>query len=196
MIEINLNPNKKGNDLSQSLGIDFSLLNVKMLLLAIVLVYLPDFTVLEMWEEEYNTLNSQITTLRSEERKLKSKEAELTSFEEMVKALKAQETKLAAKLEVVKNILLAQHNPFQVIKYISGNIPESVWVKEIDINDTQLKIIGESLDWKSIGAFIENLKASIFLDKNIYYNQVKATGTKADRTTEEFVILARIVRFE
>jgi Tfp pilus assembly protein PilN len=196
MIEINLQSGRKdGGPLA---GLDLSKINLKMLGLALVIYFVPEGFLVEMWDSEIDKVQSSNQELRSEFKKLNSKVRSMKTYEEQVQALKEQEKKLSRKLQVVKEIINKRQNPFQVYFYLANNIPKDVWINEMIMDDRKLTLKGFSSSWKSIGKFLENLKNSIFFDKNIQYEQPQSDGTEsaADKRAEAFTIVANIARFE
>ena len=119
----------------------------------------------------------------------------MKAIEEQVAALKAQETKLAKKLVVVKQIINKRQNPFQVFYYLAQNIPPDVWLTRLELDDKRLVLTGHSKTWKSIGKFLENIKSSIFFSKDLQYQQPPGADKGKERI-ESFMIVANIARFE
>ena len=76
MIKINLTTAKKQLDISNIGGFDFTKLKIKALVLVIFLIYIPDFVLVPMWEEERNTTNEEVTQKQKQLSKLKRKVAE------------------------------------------------------------------------------------------------------------------------
>jgi len=72
MIKINLSNTKKQVDISNIGGFDFTKMKIKAVLLVVVLVYLPDFTIVPMWEKETEDTNQIIQTKQIELSRLKN----------------------------------------------------------------------------------------------------------------------------
>jgi len=197
MIEINLSPTKKAGSITNVGGIDLSLINVKMMFIAMLIMFIPEMVLTDMWESEKSQLNIKFMTLQQEYKKIGKKVRELGAIEKQVEALKEQEQKLAKKLDTVKQIINKRQNPFKVLHYIASNIPPEVWVVNITLNDKALEITGYSRNWKSIGSFLENLKNSIFFERGIEYS--KATELNKEKGMdryEPFSIKARVQSFK
>lgn len=195
MIEINLLTGKKEGGLA-AIGFDPSKINVKMLVVAFLVLWVPEPFLVEMWDSEIAKVAEKNSALKKEYFKYKKRVKSMQSIEEQVKALKEQERKLARKLEVVKEIINKRQNPFKVFFYLSNNIPKDVWLTEMELSDKTLTMTGYSRSWKSIGKFLENLKNSIFFDKNIQYEQPASEGNTDNQRIEAFTIVAKIARFE
>lgn len=199
MIEINLSVENKEQSLTKVGGIDFSKINVKGMLFAILFLYVPEIFLTSHFESQTEDINAQLTTLRAEDKQLKNKVRGLENIEKQINALKEQEKRLAEKLNVVKEIINNKQNPFSILKYIADNTPKDIWVTELKLTESlDITLKGQSKSWKSIGVFIDNLKNSIFFAKEMSYTQ---PGNNASEETsgpryENFEIKAKVVRFD
>src|SRR5690606_17212227 len=122
--------------------------------------------------------NSQTSSFESDLRSLNQKMNELKKIEQQIDALKDLEKKLSEKLEVVKQIISKRQNPFGLLHYLTQNTPSDVWITDVKLENGNIELRGFSESWKSIGTFLENLKSSIFFDKNIQYEQPKERDPK------------------
>lgn len=195
MIEINLVPSKKGIDLSNIGGFDFTKVNLKLLLLGFILLYIPDFVLVDLWQSEVGEINAKLSELNSEHQKISSKLKDMKALEAQAKAFEEQEKRLTSKLEVVKEIINKRQNPFRLLKYVAENIPTDVWLDGLILEKDVLEVSGKSKTWQSIGGFITNLKGGIFFAKDISYDQPPKNVNEKNRF-ESFVIKAKIVRYE
>lgn len=199
MIEINLSQQRKEKSLTKVAGIDFSQINVKGFLIAIVILYIPEMFLVSHFESKNEELNITLQGLRTEERRLQSQVQGLENIEKQINALKDQEEKLAEKLNVVQEIINKKQNPFDILKYIADNTPDDVWINELTISPSlEIVIKGQSRSWRSIGIFLDNLKNSIFFAKDIAYTQPGNTNntTEDGARFETYEIKTKIVRFE
>lgn len=197
MIEINLSPQAKGANLSDVGGFNFSLLNVKMVVIAFIFLYIPEGFLLSHYEGESQKIDAKITELNKEFRGINRKVKAMNQVQEKVDKLIRLEKKLNEKINVVKEIVNKRENPFKVLKYIAENIPKDVWITELSIKDRLLTIRGYSQSWKSIGDFLENLKNSIFFERNISYDKPESMENKYKKMrVETFEIKTKITSFE
>lgn len=196
MIEINLIVGKKPFKMPTIMGVDMALINVKMIVLAIVLSFIPGAFLESDWEPEINTANEQVGELQAKIKKLEKKNDENKSIQEQVDALARQEKKLAERLGVVKEIIKLKKNPMGIMLYLAKNIPDDVWIVSLNIENNTIKIRGQSLTYKSIGVFIENLKNSVFFNKDIVMSGSRTLEREGQARIEEFDITGTIARFE
>lgn len=194
MIEIDLSPEKKGLDLSNIGGLDLTKINLKGLFIALLFMYVPDSFIRSYYQEQKDKINTVAVSLRKDLRKLSTRIKQLNNIEKQVDELNAQEKRLSARLGVVKQIISKRQNPINVLMYIAKNTPNKLWITSMDLIDKSLTIEGESQSYKDIGKFIDNLKSSIFFDRNISYEQNKTKV--AQSRFDSFIIKAKIVRFE
>ncbi len=203
MIEINLSTVKKPLDLSNVGGMDLSRVNVKLVLVAIMLAYVPDFFLVPSWEAAVAEEEEKVVALRAEQKKLDNEVDALSVFDKQIEALKRQEEKLREKLTVVQGILTKKQNPWGILVYVARNIPAEVWITQLTIQGGKLTLKGASQDYTPQGIFLENLKKSVFFDKNILYSKATATATptagpedKDVKSLAPFEITATITRYE
>lgn len=197
MIQINLSTLKKPLDITNVGGFDLSKVNVKMVLIAIFVLYIPDFFLLSSFEEERMAADQKLTELTTNKSKLQKRVNALKEFDKQVQQLKRRETDLMAKLDVVKSIITQKKNPWNIMVYIAKNIPPEIWLTEITYSDDKLTFKGLSTDYTNQGLFLENLKRSIFFDKNITYSKTDATTLPPEmKNLAPFEISAKITRFE
>jgi Tfp pilus assembly protein PilN len=196
MIKVNLSTAKKNVDISNIGGFDLTKLKIKPLLLIIVLIYVPDFVLVPMWEQERETANQEVSQKQTRLTSLKRKVAQSADLEKQIRELKAQEENLGKKLTAVKQAISEKRNPATILLYIARNIPAELWIRELSINQEQMTIKGEALDYTSIGNFVNSLRSSVFIrDANI--SSTASTVRESDkRRIETFEVKFSIARFD
>jgi Tfp pilus assembly protein PilN len=195
MISVNLSTLKKPLDLANVGGLDLSKINVKLVLASILFLYIPDFFLVSNFEEERTNAQNELDQLITEKTKLNRRVNSLKEFNKQIQDLVGKEKALSQKLEVVKNIITQKKNPWNVLVYVAKNIPPEIWLTEIEFKDDLVSFKGLSLDYANQGVFLDNLKKSVFFDKNITYTKSAAPGADS-KALAPFEIKARIVRFE
>lgn len=198
MIKTNLVIQGEGFDPTNVGGMDLSKINVKLVLIAIVIFYLPDFTLLPSLESSKEEANQKVVQLNNKRNQLRRKVKEVKEFEKQITELENQEKKLKKRLEVIKNVSNSKVNPWKVILYISKNIPENVWLTGLSYNQKEMELVGYALSYKDIGDFIENLKKSVFFDKEIQYAKEGKDSAKNDELKKfaPFVLKVSVLKFE
>ena len=198
MIEINLSTVKKPLDLANVGGLDLSKLNIKLVVLAILFLYIPDFFLVGNLEELRVAADGELQAMILKKNKLTKRVNSLKEFDKQVQQLKRRELQLTEKLEVVKSILTTKRNPWNILVYIAKNIPPEIWLTQIEFKEDELTFRGLSLDYANQGVFLDNLKKSIFFDKKITYSKIPLTtsATDAEKSMAPFEVKARITRFE
>jgi Tfp pilus assembly protein PilN len=186
MIKINLSNAQKQMDMSNVGGFDFTKIKIKAVGLAIVILYAPDFFLLPMWEQERVDKQQEVTIVNSELTSLKRKITQASELEKQIQDLKEQERILTEKLTVVKQILSEKRNPSNLLIYLAKNIPKDVWITDLTFANDELKLSGESLDYSSIGKFLDSVKSSVFIKE--------ASVTKSESVVREDKM--RVERFE
>ena len=187
MIKINLSTAQKQLNMTNVGGFDFTKIKIKAVALAIIILYAPDFFLIPMWEQERIDKQSLVDSTTTELSSLKRKIGQAAELEKQIQDLKEQERILTEKLAVVKQILSEKRNPSSLLIYLAKNIPREVWVNEMVFANDELKIMGESLDYASIGKFLESVKSSVFIRE--------ASVTKSESIVRESDRM-RVERFE
>lgn len=196
MIKINLSADKKQVNISNIGGFDFTKIKIAPTIAFIALVYLPDFVLTPIWEGEMETVNQEVNTEQANLTRLKRKIGQSAEFEKQIKELKAQEENLGKKLLAVKEAISEKKNPSNLLLYLAKNIPNDLWIKELDISVDSMTIKGEALDYASIGNFVNAFKSSVFIkDANIVGTSSKVRDIDK-RRIESFEIKFGIARFE
>jgi Tfp pilus assembly protein PilN len=196
MIKINLTAAQKQVDISNLGGFDFTKLKFKAVILVILLIYIPDFFLVPMWEETYNTRQGDLQALQTEANKLKRQVSKSAVYEKQIRELKAQEDNLTQKLTAVKEAISLKRNPASLLLYISKNMPAELWIKELTIQQTAMNIKGEALNYTSVGNFVNNLKSSVFI-KDASIKGTNSVVRESDkRRVEIFEVQFEIARFE
>lgn len=196
MIKINLTTAKKQVDISNLGGFDLTKLKIKAVILAIAIMYVPDFVLDPMWVQERDQANQELSTKQGQASSLKRKVASAQDYDKQIRELKAQEDNLGQKLTAVKKAISEKKNPAPILLYVSKNIPQELWVKELVLENDTMSIKGEALDYTSIGNFVNNLRSSVFI-KEANIISTNSTVRETDkRRIESFEVRFVIGRFE
>ena len=196
MIKINLSNSKKKVDISNIGGFDFTKMKIKAVILVAVLIYIPDFTILPMWQKAQDDTNQIIQTKQMELSKLKRKVAESQDMEKQILELKAQEENLGKRLTSVKQAISEKKNPAPLLLYIAKNVPEELWINSLTIEDDRMSIRGEAYDYTSIGNFMNNLKSSVFIREANITSTSSVVRPTDKRRIETFEVNFVIARFD
>lgn len=195
MIKVNLSTAKKQVDISNVGGIDFTKVKIKALLLVMIIIYIPDYVLSPIWEEERTTAQQVADAKQAELSTLKRKVAQSQELEKQIKELKAQEENLGKKLVAVKEAISEKKSPAPLLLFIAKNTPNELWITELTIDAEKMVIKGEALDYSSIGTFVGNLKSSVFIrEANI--GSTNSEVRKSDnRRIEKFEVTFTIASF-
>jgi Tfp pilus assembly protein PilN len=196
MIKINLSGGKKAADLSNIGGFDFTKLKIVYVLLAMVLVYVPDFVLVPIWEGEREAVTQGIEAKKSKLSSLKRKVTQSEDLEKQITELKLQEENLGKKLTAVKQAISEKKNPSTIMLYIAKNIPAELWIKDLVIDQDQMTIKGEALDYTSIGNFVNSLRSSVFIKDANIANTSSSVRESDKRRIESFEVKFTIARFD
>jgi len=193
MIKINLIQKRK----SVKIPSVFHGVSFKVILIAVALLYIPDFFLKTGWPDEIVENQKKLKSLKSKLIKLKLKSREQKDLQKKIAAYTKKENDLKNRLEVVKQIIEERRNPMEILHYISKNIPDELWVRHIGFSGNDFNLKGESTTYKGIGLFMKNLKKSIFFGNSIRLKDTKTVENKIEgERTEYFEIIGTIERFQ
>lgn len=196
MIKINLTAAKNETDFSNIAGFDFTRVKIVPLILAIVFLYLPDFTLTPMWEEEFNAKTNELASLQGKLNSLKRKVSQSGVLEKQIRELKAQEDNLVKKLTAVKQAISEKRNPSNLLIYIAKNIPQDLWIQELNIDNEVMTVKGQAMSYVSVGNFVNNLRSSVFIKDANIKNTTSTVRESDKRRVESFEISFAIARLE
>lgn len=196
MIRINLAKSSGQLDLSNLGGLDLSKIKIKAVAIAIVLLYIPDFTIFPMWENERNVMVEQINQKNRALDELRQKVDEASTYEQQIKDLQAQEENLSQKLVAVKGAISEKSNPAALLLYIAKNTPDDLWLTELQIKGNELHVKGEALSYPNVGDFVSNISSSVFISSSSIIRTASKTREADKKRVEEFEIKFIIARFE
>lgn len=196
MIKINLSTAQKQVDISNVGGFDFTKLKIKPLLLVIALIYIPDFVLNPMWEEQRNEATNTVNARQAVLSNLKREVAKSQELEKQIRELQAQEENLGKKLVAVKQAISEKRNPAPILLYIAKNIPPELWIKELTIDNEKMIIKGEAYDYTSIGNFVTSLRSSVFIREANIASTNSVVRPSDNRRIETFEVNFTIARFD
>jgi Tfp pilus assembly protein PilN len=168
MIELNLIEKKQPLVLPTVLGLNLNDLNFKMLGVALVIYYMPDIVVSQMYSGKIEEAQSSLDQMTEENSKIKSSIQKDKDIKDLVDAYKIQVTKLQSRSAQVDEILSTRTNPKKIFEKIARSIPEDVWFDEMSINEKhEVTITGGSYSPRAIGEFITAINDSPYFGGSI-----------------------------
>lgn len=168
MIELNLLEKKQPFVLPTVLGMDFNQLNFKMLFVALILYYMPDFAVNQIFGEKKAATQQSLDQLTSQNDKLAAEIKKDANIKSQVDDYKSQVSKLQSRATQVDEILKNRTNPKKILEKIARSIPEDLWFDVMMINEkNEIIINGGSYSPRAIGEFITSINDSPYFSGSI-----------------------------
>ena len=168
MIELNLLEKKQPFILPTVLGMDFNQLNFKMLAVALVLYYLPDYGVSYIFSEKKAEAEASLAQLNEQNNKLTVNIRKNANIKSQVDAYKSQVSRLQGRSTQVDEIMKNRTNPKKILEKIARSIPEDLWFDIMKINDkNEISISGGSYSPRAIGEFIISINDSPYFGGSI-----------------------------
>lgn len=196
MIKINLSTGRQQVDISNIGGFDFSRIKIKALALVFVLMYIPDFFVLPMWQESLDQKRTEVQQLRMKLSRLREEVGKTKDFEKQIQDLKLQEQTLGQKLIAVKEAINLKRNPAALLLYMAKNTPENLWIKDLTLENDSMIVKGEASDYASIGEFVTNMRSSVFIKEANITSTVSAVRESDKQRVETFEVKFGIGRYD
>lgn len=200
MIKLNLLEKKKPFLLPSVLGMDLNAVNLKMLAIAVVLYYMPGFTISFIFEQKTLEKQAELQTLTTENEGLRVKIEKDANIKVQVDAFKEQVSKLELRSKQVDEIMKNRTNPKKVLEKIARSIPEDVWFDSMEINDkNEMIITGGANTSRSIGEFITNINDSPYFGGTIVprlQENRKSLSEDIGSSFEYFELFGKIVNYD
>lgn len=200
MIELNLLERKKPFAFPIVLGMDFNILNFKMMAVALVIYYMPNFVVGQMFDTKIQEAEATINQLTQENAKIKAEIAKDANIQAQVNAYKEQVTRLQSRSTQVDEILKTRTNPKKVLERIARSMPEDVWFNELSINEkNEITISGGAETPRGVGEFITTINDSPYFGGSITPAKQENKRENLDgvlTTFEQFELKGKIINYD
>ena len=168
MIKINLIEQKKPFKMPVVLGIDLSTINLRLIIAAMVVSYMPGIFLYPDWEEEKVLKENKIKALNVRLRKIKRKIKKNSKAKLELEAFNLQVEKLKQRRSYVTQIVNLRSNPKKLLERLARNTPTDLWFEYLKIDsDKKITISGSAFSYKDIGDFIISANDSQFFGKTL-----------------------------
>lgn len=200
MIELNLLEKKQPFVLPSILGMDFNVINFKMMAVALVLYYAPDIVVGQMYNSKMEETQAVLDQLASQNTKLQAEIGKDADIKSQVEAYKIQVNKLQSRSAQVDEILKTRTNPKKILEKVARSIPEDVWFNEMSINDkNEISIVGGSYTPRGVGEFIAVINDSPYFGGSITPAKQENKKEMLDgvmSSFEQFELKGKIINYD
>jgi Tfp pilus assembly protein PilN len=176
-------------------GIDFSVINWKMILLSLLIFFGADILKTSYFDSKLKVVQSEIDQVNSQKQKLKKQLDSLKDIKLQVEEVKKLEATLTQKVEILKKILEYKRIPLKIFTLISASIPENTWFDSLVIKENMIQIKGRSRDYKNIGLFIDTIKSSTFFEQGLKLDSNK-TEEDGKFRNEVFSLSGQVSKWE
>ena len=200
MIELNLLEKKQPFIIPTILGIDFNVINFKMLGIAVVIYYMPSFVVGQMLDTKIEESEAILAQLSSQNSKIQNEISKDSDIKAQVEAYKIQVNKLQSRSAQVDEILKTRTNPKKILEKIARSTPEDVWFNEMSINDkNEISIVGVSYSPRAVGEFITTINDSPYFGGSITPAKQENKKENIDgvmSNVEQFELKGKVINFD
>ena len=168
MIKINLIEQKKPFKMPIVLGVDLSIMNLRLIIAAIVVSYMPEIFLYPDWQEQRANKESKIKSLNVRLRKIKRKIRKNSKAKLELEAFNLQVEKLKKRRNYVTQIVNLRSNPKKLLERLARDTPTDLWFEYLSIDRAKKIIIsGSAFSYKDIGDFIISANESQFFGKTL-----------------------------
>lgn len=200
MIELNLLEKKQPFVLPSILGMDFNVINFKMMAVALVLYYAPDIVVGQMYNSKMEETQAVLDQLTAQNTKLQAEIGKDADIKSQLEAYKIQVNKLQSRSAQVDEILKTRTNPKKILEKVARSIPEDVWFNEMSINDkNEISIVGGSYTPRGVGEFIAVINDSPYFGGSITPAKQENKKEMLDgvmSSFEQFELKGKIINYD
>lgn len=100
------------------------------------------------------------TTLEEEQAKVARAQEEVRQLEQILKeveSFKKKKADLTTRINVIKDLTLAQRGPVAIMDGISRSLPDLLWLQTMVVDAKSVTLTGQAMNTNAIATFIENL---------------------------------------
>lgn len=200
MIELNLLEKKQPLVLPTVLGMNLNALNFKMLGVALLIYYIPDFAIEQIYGSRKEAANESLVQITTQNNKISSSIRKDSNIKALVDAYKMQVSKLQSRSTQVDEILKNRTNPKKILEKIARSIPEDLWFDIMTINEKNEVIIsGGSYSPRAIGEFITTINDSPYFGGSITPSKQESKKENLDgipTNYERFELRGKITNYD
>ena len=103
-------------------------------------------------------LSSKVDAKNREIRGLQAEYEKLKPIIDEVNDFKDKKADLEHKIDVITDLKANQRGPVHVMDSLSRSLPELLWLTDIELSSSQIKVRGQAFNTNAIASFIENLE--------------------------------------
>ncbi|MDM7274082.1 PilN domain-containing protein [Sulfurihydrogenibium azorense] len=131
---------------------------------------LLEFAFLFYLNNRVSSLQEKEIQIESEISKLKEYEKKLKEIESLVSSLEQQKEKLLVKIKTFEYVAQYKKPLTPKLDLIVKNLPDGVWLENVELSFAEAKVNGYSLNPESISIYYKNL--------NTFYDTISFNGTE------------------
>ncbi len=107
---------------------------------------------------------SRLSSLRARMAQLEEQRAALAETAEQVNRVEDRTAMVSQKLNVIVDLKRGQTGPLLLLEHMSRQLPDSLWLSQVDSHQGSLSITGSALSNVAVSDFVRNLRLSPYFD--------------------------------
>jgi len=113
----------------------------------------------------YLRLDGQRKDLKATEREKRATRDELMPFIQKVEELEAKRAALKHRIDIIQGLKDNQQGPVRVLDEVSKALPELVWLEDMTLNGSALRLRGKAMDENAVANYISSIESSLYFDE-------------------------------
>jgi type IV pilus assembly protein PilN len=109
-----------------------------------------------------NAEKKRLTTVKNEKKRERDS---LQQYIDRAEELELQRERLRRKIEVINQLKQNQRGPVRIMDEISRALPDLVWLENLALQGTSVRLSGKAMDENAVANYISNLDASPFFQE-------------------------------
>ena len=128
----------------------------------------PDWFLKDPLKNIEQKVQAQVDIKNQVLKKLRATISKSVNLEQKLEAFNEQIERLKQRSIQVEKIINEKTNPLKLLEKVARSIPEDMWLVHLKITEeNKITFAGFSMDYKSIGVFIEAANETHFFDKSL-----------------------------
>jgi len=124
--------------------------------------FVANYMLTDYQASEMNQVNAQAAQLQQKLSSLKAQESQVKALFAVKDQMDKDEKVIQAKIDTLRALMADRDNPPKMMRALSTAMPENLWLNRFEVNDLQVKITGNALDYADVSDFMKHLSETAY----------------------------------